>query len=177
MRKGIIVLSILLLGIVIFLSGCTENDGGLTEPKTVTMIAQEFGDDMQFEMSGTTMKTYYNSLNDGDTLIFQDTIDKISYDETTEITTIEFEYSQDDGDGTYTSKAQFIFEGDLTGDYSIGDEVQITVTIKRVTITMEGMTLDMELYEEYWISEEHFIENYMTGVPFKPLSATKITKV
>lgn len=184
MKKEIILVSIIVaIGLVVLLSGCIENNdskdkGGSTEAKTVTMNAQEFGEDMGFEQpSETVFKTYFKSLDDGDTLIFQDLISDITYDETTDITTIEFEYSQGEGEGTYTSTNEFIFDGNLTGDYSVGDEVRITVTIKHVTFTMQGMTLDIEVYEEYWVSEQYYIDNYMTGMPFKPISAEKITKV
>ena len=51
------------------------------------------------------------------------------------------------------------------------------MTIKHVTVTIQGMTLDMEIYEEYWVSEQYFTENYMTGNPYQALSAEKITKV
>ncbi|HDQ15550.1 MAG TPA: hypothetical protein ENN45_00650 [Bacteroidetes bacterium] len=175
-----IFVGIVVLTLALVLSGCTDNgkdDGTDSQPETVTMNAQEFGEDMKFEMLETSMKTYFVSLDDGDILIFQDEIAEISYDETTDITTIEFEYSQGEGEGTYTSTTQFIFDGDLTGEYSIGDEVKITVTIKHVTVTIQGMTLDMEIYEEYWVSEQYFTENYMTGNPYQALSAEKITKV
>jgi len=178
MKKSIIIIGIVVLALALVLTGCTDNkndNGSSSQPKTVTMNAQEFGEDMKVEWLQTGMKTYFNSLDEGDTLIFQDEIDEISYDQTTDITTIEFEYSQEEG--TYTSSSQFMFDGNLTGDYSVGDEVKITVTIKHVTVTIQGMNLDMEIYEEYWVSEQYFTDNYMTGNPYQALSTEKITKV
>ena len=182
MKKKLILAGIIVLSLVLLLSGCTENNddgnGDSSEPKTVTMNAQEYGEDMDIQMSQTSMTQSFKSLNDGDTLIFQDSISSISYDDTTDSTTVNFEYSQDaDNGGTQTSTASFLFEGNLTADYSVGDEVKITVKIKHVTVTIQGMTIDMEIYEEYWESEQYFTDNYMTGNPYKPLSSDKITKV
>ena len=96
MKKGIVVLSIIVLGLVIFLSGCTEDNSGdnnSAEAKTVTMTAEEMTNDMSMDMTnGVTIG--YESLDEGDTLVIQDTIDSIEYDSTADMTTIEFKYNE-----------------------------------------------------------------------------------
>jgi hypothetical protein len=182
MKKQILGICIVVLMLVALISGCAEKDNSgnvdSSEPKTVTMNAQEYSDDIDLQITGTSVKSDLKSLKDGDTLIFQDIISAITYDETTDITTVEFEYEEAmDGGGTYTSTVTLIFEGDITNLYEVGDNVKATLTIKRITVTINEMALDMEIYEEYWVSEEYFTSNYMTGNPYMPLSASKITKV
>lgn len=175
MEKKILGICIVVLMLIALVSGCTEtsDDEASSEPKTVTMNAQEYGEDMDIQMSQTSMTQNLKSLNDGDTLVFQDSISTISYDNTTDITTITFEYTQE----AQTSTNTFIFEGNLTSDYTAGDEVKITVKIKEISVTIQGMALKMEIPEGYWQSEEYFTENYMTGNPYIPLSSSKIVKV
>ena len=52
--------------------------------------------------------------------------------------------------GFNSTKVVFLFEGDITDEYSIGDVVKITVTIKNFEIVNEstGSTIEFEGYEE-----------------------------
>ena len=73
----------------------------------------------------------FDSVNDGDTLIIQDTISNISYDSNT--TTVTFEWAE----GNTTGSLVLSFEGDITDSYQAGDGVKITLKIKRVKFTYE----------------------------------------
>lgn len=185
MKKNFAIVGIVILTLVLLFSGCTEEssddteNSGTSEPKTLTMNAQEYYDDLDYGMTQTSMKSDLKSLDDGDTLIFQDTISSITYDNTTDMTTINFDYEQESesGQGTQTSTVTLLFDGNLTTEYNEGDEVKATLTIKHVTLTLQGYSLDIDIYEEYWESEEYFKENYVTGNPYKPIPQSKITKV
>ena len=143
------------------------------------MNVEEYNADLEYDLTESGMTSNFKSLNDGDTLIIHDSISDISYDETTDITTINFEYEQEgeEGEPTETLLISLIFEGNLTSEYSVDDEVTVTLTIKHITVTVMSMDLDLEIYEEYWENEQHFIDNYATVDQFKPITSDKISKV
>jgi len=146
LKITIIIASILLMAI--FFSGCTEDK---TKENTVTMSAKELYDDI--DVNNTENRYYYNykSLNDGDTLILQDTIKKIDYYAETNSTRVTFEWT----DGTYSPP----FQGNITSMFSIGDKVKITVHIKHVQFSNNTRSFDLELFEEQWVSQEYFLAN------------------
>jgi len=176
MKKQALGICIVILMLIALISGCTEessSDTASSEPKTVTMNAQELIEDTSFEMLANGMKTDFKSLKEGDTLILQDTITSISYDETTDLTTIEFEYEE----GQMSSTTTLLVDGNVTDSYQVGDTIKATLKIKHVTATLMGATIDMEIYEEYWVSQEYFENNYTTGNPYKGIPETKLEKI
>ena len=95
MKKSIVILFAFCLVLVVFLSGCTDNDdgdedtngdtnGGITDDDTTdddttgntyTMTAKEHTDDMTTDSDWTTYITIlYDTVEEGDTVIIQDTI-------------------------------------------------------------------------------------------------------
>ena len=160
MKKTITIFAILCIGLVIFLSGCNEQEnGGTTTGNTVTMTAEELNDDMNIETDWTTyMKILYDSLENGDTLIIEDTIDNISYEPIIDRTVIIFDISEGEG---MTSSLNYPFEGDISDIYQIGDQVKITATIKHVEFTFEedgaSMDYELEIFDEMWTTQEEYI--------------------
>lgn len=175
MKKGILIVSIICLTLVLFISGCTEQDNSETTGNTVTMTAKEHSDDMSMDSDWSTYITIaYDSLEDGDTLIIQDTISSISYDSDTDATIVTFEWT----DGDATGSLNPVFEGDITGTYQTGNEVKITVTIKQVTFSNQGMSYDIGLYEEQWESQDYFISNAASAFGgLKPLPQSCISAI
>ena len=119
----------------------------------------------------------YNSLNDGDSIIIKDTImTNPQYDQNLDITTLEFDYFIG-----YLGK--HVFQGDLTSLYAMGDQVQISVTIKRVTFTLEPpdvimeLTYDLEIFEKQWESVEDFEANGVSPNGLKSLPQSSIAKI
>jgi len=160
--------------------GCIEDKDGVdSTPKTVNMTAQELSNDVSFStaMSGGVLKwtTGYKSLNEGDTLIITDKISNISYTNFLyNATTVIFNVENHTIMGTNTSTVGFLFEGDITDDYHIGDDVKITLTVKHFVYTNETtkMSLDMEVFEEGW-DQEYFITHFFAQI----IPDTCITKV
>jgi hypothetical protein len=171
MKNRIFIAGIISIMLVFLLCGCTEDNTGTngTGAKTVTMTAEELQNDATVDTDWETYITIdYESIEDGDTLIIQDTIDSIEYDELADSTLIEM--------GSQDSPFMPIFEGDLTGSYQVGDEVKITVTIKHVTFSYEdevsglSMDYDMELFDEQWTSQEDFFETGGGALPQSSIS-------
>jgi len=179
MKKAIAIISIICIGLVLFVSGCTEQDnsgtnGGTTTGNTYTMTAKEVNADMTMDSDWSTyIKILYTTLEDGDTLIIQDTIDEIPYDATTDRTTITFDTSEG---GDMSSSLNYPFEGDITATYAAGDTVKITATIKHVQETYEqggsSMDYEIEIFEETWTNMEDYVATQGGALP-----STCITKV
>jgi len=181
MKKAIAIICIICIGLVLFVSGCTEqdnsgtnNNGGTTTGNTYTMTAKEVNADMTMDSDWSTyIKILYTTLEDGDTLIIQDTIDEISYDATTDRTTITFDTSEG---GDMTSSLNYPFEGDLTATYTAGDTVKITATIKHVQETYEqggnSMDYELEIFAETWTNMDDYVATQGGALP-----STSITKV
>ncbi len=127
--------------------------------------------------AGVNPSLNYNSLNDGDSIIIKDTImTNPQYDQNLDITTLEFDYFIG-----YLGKP--VFQGDLTSLYAMGDQVQISVTIKRVTFTLEPpdvimeLTYDLEIFEKQWKSVDDFVANGVSSNALEPLPQNSISKV
>jgi len=185
MKKTIVIVGIVCLISGLFICGCTQqdnsgangNDGG-TAGKTLTMTVKEFYDDMVPPGGMLSLTILYSSLEDGDTLILQDTIPEITYDSNTQSTNVRFEWSEEQNGGTLTSSRTFRIEGNITDEFQIGNEFKLTVKIKHVTFSNplgEG-EIELELFEEEWVNEEYFVENLATS-GLKPLPQSCIEKV
>ena len=150
----------------IFICGCSEQDNNTG--KTVTMTAKEHLEDIETIYAPDEITTNFNSLDEGDTLIIQDTILNINYDDAADRTIIVFVSTE----GELSDSMKFEFEGKLTDSFYNDEQVRITVKIKHVVFSYQNISYDMELYEEQWVSEEYF-----NSYRYKPLPQSCITKI
>lgn len=150
----------------IFICGCSEQNNNTG--KTVTMTAKEHLEDIETIYGTDEITTNFNSLDEGDTLIIQDTILNINYDDAADRTIIVFVSTE----GELSDSMKFEFEGKLTDSFYNDEQVRITVKIKHVVFSYQNISYDMELYEEQWVSEEYF-----NSYRYKPLPQSCITKI
>jgi len=180
MKKKILGICIVVLMLVALVSGCTEessnNNGGSADTKTLTMTGEEMSNDMTLDLSENGMIIGYNSLDEGDTLIIEDSISKIEYNSTNDWTKITFETGDASSSMGITS-VFFYIQGDQTSSYQVDEQVKITNAIKHVQFTYQGASYNIELLEDQWESEEYFTSHIMTGNYLKPLPTTAIEKV
>ena len=118
----------------------------------VTMTMGELIADFDYSYDNNT-KTITNvltSLNDGDIVIINDTLYTTTYNASGGYTVIDFETMKG-----YT----FFIEGDITGDYTKGDNVTLTLHIIRVTTTQDRngteWTIEEETFAEEWNNGEY----------------------
>lgn len=182
MKKGPISIGLACIIIVILICGCTQQDnngnGNGTSGNTVTMTVKELYDDMVPPQGMLSLTVLYNSLEDGGTLILQDTIPSIEYYPDAWSTNIRYEWVEEHNNGTLTKSRTIRIEGDIREEFQVGDEFKLTVNIKHVTISNplgEG-EIKLEIFEEEWVSEEYFVENLATS-GLKPLPQSCIEKV
>ena len=123
--------------------------------KTFIMTAREHFEDRAIILYFSNVKIFYKSLNAGDTIIIQDNISNLSYDEILNTTSVSFEWNEYGA----TESLDLLFEGNITSQYIIGDRVNITVTLIRVELTYEGVNYDLEIFAENWVNEDYFKEN------------------
>jgi hypothetical protein len=166
-KVTIAILIIFCFTTAIFICGCSEQDNN-TKGKTVTMTAKEHLDDIETIYATDEITKNFNSLDEGDTLIIQDTILNINYDDATDRTIIVFVSTE----GDLSDSMKFEFEGKLTDSFYNDEQVRITVKIKHVVFSYQNISYDMELYEEQWVSEEYF-----NSYRYKPLPQSCITKI
>jgi len=167
MKKAMLLVLVIFCFItVIFICGCSEqnNTPGITG---ITMTAKELYNNVETIEGPGNITINYKSLNDGDTLIVQDTNFKIFFDFVFNETKLIFVW--DGGDSN--NSLEFEFEGNITGSYSSFDQVKITVKIKHVKFSFRNINYDLELFEEQWVNEEYYVQN---GT--KPLPPSCITK-
>lgn len=174
----------MLVLLAIGFSGCTEQNNGGSNGNGNGATGNEFRmntsqlhDDMEVQTDFATYMTMdFKSMDEGDTLIFMDTISEIQY--LTDIDATKIVFTITVGETEWIS-TQFFFNGDITDTYAVGDLVKITVTIKHVTLSdVQGMDVDMETYEEAWESEEYYRSHMTTSTGGSyPMSIDTITKV
>lgn len=176
------IVGITLMFFIVGLCGCLGNNENNTNGsnsntngsnhKTVTMNASELRKDLHNEGSYSSevevqnYARYYDSVDEGDTLVIVDYVTEIYYWAEKDKTRIDL------SDPT----VGFYFNGNVENSYDVGDEVRVTVTIKHVELsyTSNGRTLnyDVEIFEEQWVNEQYFIENKF-GAPL-PTSCIEI---
>ena len=184
MKHKHIVVGILVISAMIF-SGCTEqnnngsngNGNGTTTGNEFRMNAAQLLDDLDTQSDFATYLTLdYKSMEEGDTLVFTDKISEVQYINDVDATKIVFKINVTE---TQWKSTQFFFKGDITSSYKVGDTVRIIVTIKHVTLSdVQGMDLDMEIYEQAWESEEYYRSHLTTSLGgFYPMPIDTITKI
>ena len=176
MKKNFVIAGILVLTLVLFLSGCTEENSNSAGAKTVTMTAKEMSDDVTWDGSQSSLTIGYNTLNEGDTLIVEDTISNVEYNSTNDWTKIRFEIGNESSSEGLTT-VMFYIQGNQTSSYQSGNKVRITNKIKHVQFTNDQVSYDIELLEDQWESEEYFVTHMMTGNYLKPLPSSAIEKI
>jgi hypothetical protein len=156
MNKKTAFIIVICLIFLFVLCGCTEDTDTMNSgSKTYTWNAQNWADDLKIstQMSGGSWKSKmdFETLNVGDTLIVTDEISNITYSEFFyDVTQISFDVQEYKVLLFNSSVVSFLFEGDITDSYTIGDTVKITVTIKNYEIANEtaGGSIEFEGYEE-----------------------------
>jgi len=150
MEKISIVCILLCLIVSIFSSGCLEDDNDTNR----IMSFKELANDYVVEKDNNTKIVIQNflSLNDTDTVIIQDSITNISYNQVDNYTLIEF--------GSNPGESLTV-AGDITHDFGPGDTIEIPITIgvdvfmEENPYTGEMWTYDMEVMREAWDNETH----------------------
>ena len=158
---------------IILFSGCVEfgtevqDDRGKITGEIVVMTAKEHNEDIILDMDWSDgYSILYDSLDDGDSLIIQDKISDILYDDIDDVSIVFFRWVEGDSID-YLSLA---FEGDITKTYKTGDTVEISLTIKYVNFYYEELNFELEIYQEQWENEEYFKNDADSGGDgFKPL--------
>jgi len=148
-KKSIFCVLICLI-IGIFNSGCLDNG----DTDATIMSFKELADDYNVDSNNDTKEVIqqFQSLDDGDTLLIQDTITNISFIQSDNSTWIEFSSSPGE---------IFSIAGDITNDYGPGDTIEIRMHIGSDVFTEENpstgemWTYDMEVMIEGWDNESH----------------------
>lgn len=172
-----IVIFVIFLVTTSFLYGCLEkkesNSKNSIEEvsndktnKTVYMNAQELIEDFEYSISfkaGSTKWIWgYKSLNDGDTLVLNETISNIQYNETIlyNSTNISFNVDSNKSNDFDNNFLNLLFEGNLTNKFSVGDKVKITVTIEEFIYGNDTSSkyFEIDVFKEGWNADE-FLSN------------------
>lgn len=174
--------SIIIFFSIVFVicSGCIkEKHSTESDSKIVNWNAQDLIDDFSFStsMSGGIMKwsANYKSLNEADTLILTDKISNITYTSFLHnATSIFFDVKDYTKMGMNASEVAFLFQGNITDKYQIGDNVKITLTVKHFVYTNETSktSFDWDVFEEGW-DQEYFITHFFAQI----LPENCITKI
>ena len=104
----------------------------------------------------TVITMIYESLSDGECIIIRDNISMVTYSEEDDKTTITFSWYEDQYTKTHV---YYYFTGNITDIYKVGDEVEITLTLKHVDIETNSTKYNIDIFEEQWDSEQYFINN------------------
>ncbi len=119
----------------------------VSEGKAVTMTMGELIADYDYSYDNATKEitNLLVSLNEGDIVVINDTLYSLEYNASGGYTAIDFETMKG-----YT----FNIKGDITGGYTKGDGVTLTLHIIRVSTTqmLDGKrwTIEEETFEEGW---------------------------
>jgi hypothetical protein len=174
MKKTKFLIPSLCLIISILICGCINNNtNDNISPKTVVMTAREFSDDMKQFETNSSVSFDFTSLQGGDTLIVEDTISETAYDQSENATAVKFKWQSGERENT---SINFVFKGNITGEYKKSDEVNITLHIKHVVFSNATKKFDLEIFEEQWVSEDYFLKN-IDYYPFKLLPISCIKKI
>ena len=167
MKKSSILICVIIVTLLLFFCGCSEEKK--QSKNSYTWTAKQVFEDIPLDLDWEDdYQLLYNTLEDGDKLIIQDTISDIIYDSDFDITKIIFEWT-DEGE---TNSYYVDFEGNLTDIYQKGVKVKITGVIKYVEFNYENLKFEIEIFEKQWINQDNFITNGL-----KPLPSTSIKEV
>ena len=168
--------AIIIVVVLLFMSGLPEPSNVPNGHSVDSNIwsAQELSEDIVSE--GIDSSLLYKSLSDGDAIVIKDTITDISYNQNTDNTTVKF-------GNVVGYVGDLVFEGDLTSLYATGVQVQVSVTIKLKTFTLEPpdvlseISYNLEIFEKQWGGKEYFVDKMATSLKgLKPLPQSSIAK-
>lgn len=165
MKKNTKILTTLFI-IVTLTCGCLQ----IQDQNIKTMSAQQFSDDIESEIneSNKYFTVNFKSLDEGDIVIINDTIDSIRYLNDLNITAIRFDWDSTPDESV--AGIEFDFFGNLTDIYDENDVVTITFAIKHVQFSYEGWSFNCEVYEESWNQDR-----YISGIHPQILPQTCIS--
>jgi hypothetical protein len=153
--KGV---SVICLFIVLFSSGCLNNEEG----NVVIMSMADFLNNYE-ETRNENLKIFtgvYRSLDEDDILILRDVLNTLIYVDSDNYTLIEFQTSL----GNYIS-----IEGDITDIFETKEEVEIKLHVSRVgffhQVDDSLWFFDLEILEERWDIEN----NTLIPIPQKAI--------
>ena len=174
MKKLIITIITLFISLLIFFSGCLNLGGNDDEKNGIIITAREHNEDIKETHTNNSFSKLYNSLKDGDLIKIKDIIDSIFYDPKMDVTLVSFEWTENQT----SNFLEIMFEEDLSAIFSLGDEVEISVTIKYVNFKHNDFNYEMEIFNEQWVSEEFFKTDLESGGNgFIPLPQKSIKKL
>lgn len=148
---------------IIFFCGCLQTQD--SQVKTIVMSAQQFSDDIESEIneSNKYFTVNFKSLDEGDIVIINDTIDSIRYLNDFNITAIRFDWDSTPDESV--AGIEFDFFGNLTNAYNENDAVTITFAIRHVQFSYEGWSFDCEVYEESWNQDRYVAGSHSQILP------------
>ena len=147
MKEKLLLLVLLNLFLFVFHCGCLENDG----KHSLIMTMGEFLNDYKSNVDNDTHKitSWYTSLDAGDTVTIRDTIRFIRYNESYNITFIEF---------ASFNNVESPIGGNITNTFNAGDTIEMKLHIIRTSFMAvippdEIWAYDIEVIKEGWDSE------------------------
>lgn len=140
------VLTVSCIFMVVFICGCLEDDKGDRGGKVITMTMEELMNDFDESIDNDTkkIKTWFKSLDKGDTLVISDVLNNITYFESDNITSVEMR----------SNPSPIYIEGNIAYIFKTGDDIRITMQVIEVTyvrqINEEVWTYEIETFKESW---------------------------
>lgn len=141
---------------VIATAGCLNDDDDSRDSTVTTMTMQAYLDQYR-QRKNTANKTAYiwlTSLNAGDTVIINDTIDTITYNTSSQKNRTLITFST--VNSTSPLRGGLAFQGNITDRFHPGDTITVTAHIANVTFyqTQPSIgatwTVHYELFREQW---------------------------
>lgn len=142
--------AILCLFLFLLGTGCLEEGNENGNVLTLGELYQDYN--QETDMEKNTLREYFSSYDDGDTIIIRDTINDITYREESNDTGIEF---------ISLLGERFSIKGNITNEFMKGDDVELVLHIisvsytKQDTTTGEIWTFSRETLQEGWDSKNN----------------------
>lgn len=137
--------AVICLFLFLLSTGCLENGNKKENVLTLAELHSDYT--QETDMEKYTLREYFSSYDDGDTIIIRDTINDIIYREESNDTGIEF---------ISLLGERFSIKGDITNEFKKEDDVELILHIisvrytKQDTITGEIWTFNRETLQEGW---------------------------
>jgi len=123
----------------------------------IRFTAQELFDTYTYDAGAGSFNDDFLTLSDGDAFCIEGAIDYIEYNQEHDATYFFFDYVL----GEYTYPRAITVSGDITDEYSAGDNVLVSLHIKHVDTRVVNYEYDIEMFAENWVDEQYFRENCM----------------
>lgn len=153
-KKACLLGFLICLAATVAISGCIQKDDQDENGDMTVMTFGQYLVDSRRHVNNDTKQVieWFQSLDEGDTLLIRDTINNIMYLEISDCTQIDFASSFLDDDA--------LIQGDITNDFAPGDRVILQVTIIKDTFTWQDTktgelwTYNLECVQEMWDTEQ-----------------------